>query len=204
MWALFFSSYTPLFLLLVLRSIQHSRTVAIASAVSAALGLLGTFALLRAARSKGTADYKLLEVENRDSDVAAYAATYLLPFLVVFGGRWQDIASLAAFVVILGVIYVRSRLIYVNPTLALLGFRLWRVIPVTAGSDNADDGSAWPALPACANAPHCQESDHLGPPNHRRSSSLRLRSNQCLRKVLIHAQSCTRQCSTTQRPPICS
>jgi hypothetical protein len=134
----------PLFLLIALRSINHSDGIAIAGGVLTLLGCAGTATFLWAARRKAAGDYQLLEVENRDSDVAAYAATYLLPFLTVFSGAWQDVASLAAFIAIIGLVYVRSRLIYVNPVLALLGFRLWRVIPLTAGAQPDAANTPWP------------------------------------------------------------
>ena len=62
----------------------------------------------------------VLSVEDRNPDVAVYAATYLLPFLPVFSGTWQDYVSLAGFICLLGFIYVRSRLIYLNPLLLLV------------------------------------------------------------------------------------
>jgi hypothetical protein len=62
----------------------------------------------------------------------------------VFSGSWQDLSSLAAFVAILGVVYVRSRLIYVNPLLAIFGFRLWRVIPITPGANVEKGATPWP------------------------------------------------------------
>jgi hypothetical protein len=144
LWALFFSSYTPLFLLLGLRSIHRSDSILIASCVLTVFGTAGTILFLQMARRKEPGDFKLLEVENRDPDVAAYAATYLLPFLAVFSGAWQDITSLVGFIVLLGVIYVRSRLIYVNPLLALFGYHLWRVIPLTAGAPVNADKTPWP------------------------------------------------------------
>lgn len=144
LWSLFLSSYMPLFLLLGLRSIHRSTGIAIVSGVLTVCGATGTILFLRAARKKTPGLFQLLEVENRDPDVAAYAATYLLPFLTVFSGEWQDYTSLGAFIVILGVIYVRSRLIYVNPVLALLGFRLWRVIPLTAGAAHDPANTPWP------------------------------------------------------------
>ena len=134
----------PLFLLIALRSIHHSDGIAIVAGALTLLGCAGTAAFLWAARRKTAGDYQLIEVENRDSDVAAYAATYLLPFLTVFSGSWQDVASLAAFIAIIGLVYVRSRLIYVNPVLALLGFRLWRVIPLTAGAQPDAAHTPWP------------------------------------------------------------
>lgn len=127
-----------------LRSIHRSDGIAIASGVLTIGGGIGTAAFLYAARRKTPGNYQLLDVENRDPDVAAYAATYLLPFLTIFSGDWQDVTSLVAFIGILGVIYVRSRLIYVNPMLALMGFRLWRVIPLTAGAQHDPNNTPWP------------------------------------------------------------
>jgi hypothetical protein len=144
LWALFLSSYTPLFLLIALRSVGRANVLATVSGALTVAGLGGTFLFLYAVRGKTPGEYQLLEVENRDPDVAAYAATYLLPFLTVFSGSWQDLSSLAAFVAILGVVYVRSRLIYVNPLLAVIGFRLWRVIPITAGATLDAGGTPWP------------------------------------------------------------
>jgi len=134
----------PMFMLIGLRSIDHANAIAAASGVLVVLGAVGTLAFILTAHRKTAGDYELLDVENRDADVAAYAATYLLPFLTVFSEDWRDVVSLAAFIGFLGIVYVRSRLIYVNPVLALLGFRLWRVIPITAGAPQDASNVPWP------------------------------------------------------------
>ena len=145
MWAMFLSSYTPLFVLVGLRSVAGgSSAIAIAAGFLILAGAVGTILLLNVAPVKADEIYTLAEVEKRDGDVGAYAATYLLPFLTVFSGQAVDVISLAAFVAFLGVIYVRSRLIYVNPVLMLLGYHLWRVIPVTDGSSGASEAVRWP------------------------------------------------------------
>jgi hypothetical protein len=144
LWSLFLSSYMPMFILIGLRSIDRANLIAAASGVLILLGALGMLAFILTARTKAAGDYELLDVESRDQDVAAYAATYLLPFLTVFSEDWRDVLSLAAFIGFLGIVYVRSRLIYVNPVLALLGFRLWRVIPVTAGVEGDTSNVPWP------------------------------------------------------------
>jgi hypothetical protein len=146
LWALFLSSYTPLFFLVAVRSIGSSKILTIASGALTIGGLAGTILFLYAVKDKTPGQFQLIDVENRDPDVTAYAATYLLPFLTVFSGTWQDLLSLAAFVLILGVVYVRSRLIYVNPLLALFGYRLWRVIPITDGAPNPPAVTPWPCF----------------------------------------------------------
>jgi hypothetical protein len=144
MSALFLSSYTPLFVLIAIRSIGQSAVIVVSCGVLAVAGLVGITLFLVTATRKPIGDYVLLDVENRDGDVAGYAATYLLPFVTVFSARWQDVVSLAGFIAFLGVIYVRSRLIFINPLLAVLGYHLWRVIPSTAGADSETAGGHWP------------------------------------------------------------
>jgi hypothetical protein len=144
MFALFLSSYMPLFFLVGLRSIDGSDGITIGCGVLVLAGAAGTTLFLSTATKKSRGRYRIIDVQKRDGDVAAYAATYLLPFVTVFSDDWRDILSLAAFVVFLGVLYVRSRLIYVNPLLAIFGYHLWQVIAVTAGSDPDPDRPQWP------------------------------------------------------------
>jgi hypothetical protein len=144
MTTLFLSSYLPLFALVGARSAGESDIVTATCGALVLAGAAGTVLFLHSAKRKARGRYELLDVQKRDGDVAAYAATYLLPFVTVFGGHWRDVLTLAAFIVFLGVIYVRSRLIYVNPTLALFGYHLWQVIPITAGADRASQQARWP------------------------------------------------------------
>lgn len=141
---LFLSSYLPLFVLVGLRSIGESRAVVVLCASLVGAGAVGTSIFLWASYRRSKVDVVVLAMDGRDGDVAGYLATYLLPFVTVFTGRWQDIASLGGFVGILGVVYVRSRLIYINPTLSLLGFHLARIIPATPGTESDVGAVRWP------------------------------------------------------------
>jgi hypothetical protein len=144
MATLFLSSYLPLFALVAARSAGKANLVAATCVALVLAGAVGTVLFLRSAKKKTRGRYELLDVQKRDGDVAAYAATYLLPFVTVFGGHWRDVVTLAAFIAFLGVIYVRSRLIYVNPLLAAFGYHLWQVIPITAGADRGFEQPHWP------------------------------------------------------------
>jgi hypothetical protein len=144
MFTLFLSSYLPLFVLIGLRSIGRADVITISCGVLVMAGAIGTWLFLDTARRKPTGQYELLDVEHRDADVAGYAATYLLPFVTVFSGKWQDVTTLVAFIIFLGCIYVRSRLIYVNPLLTILGYHLWRVVPRTQGQMVETNKVRWP------------------------------------------------------------
>jgi hypothetical protein len=141
--SLFLSSYLPLFVLVGIRSVSESETIWRLCAVLAGASIIGTAVFIYMAYARSEIDVVVLDVEDRDPDVAAYLATYLLPFVTVFTGRWQDVVSLFGFIFVLGVVYVRSRLIYINPTLALLGFHVARIISATPGTEE-QDRVRWP------------------------------------------------------------
>jgi hypothetical protein len=66
-------------------------------------------------------------VEDRGPDVAGYVATYLLPLVVVAAPTNSDLLAYLLVFAAMGLIYVRSRLIQINPTLYFFGYRLFRV-----------------------------------------------------------------------------
>lgn len=137
---LFLSSYNPFFLLIAIRSYSESCVIFWAAVALFVISLLALEVFLWSVRRKATYATRIVSVENRDADVAAYAATYLLPFLTIFEGRWQDIVSVTLFVVLIGVIYVNSRMVYANPLLALHGYHLVAVRATTSPEEQPVDG----------------------------------------------------------------
>jgi hypothetical protein len=121
---LFLSSYNPFFLLLAVRSYHRSCVIFTSALVLFVVSLAALEVFLWAAKRKASYETRIISIENRDADVAAYAATYLLPFLTIFSGSWQDILSVALFLVFIAVIYVNSKMVYANPLLALHGYHL--------------------------------------------------------------------------------
>ena len=69
--------------------------------------------------------YEILEIEDKGSEHLVFLATYVIP-LVGFGLETvRQSINLAITLVLLGAIYIRTNLFYANPTLSLLGFRLF-------------------------------------------------------------------------------
>lgn len=75
--------------------------------------------------------------ENISSDVMSFVASYFFP-LVSFNinSTFQHIIVLAFLFILIGFIYIRADIYYYNPTLLLLGFRVYRVEGIT-GKDNS-------------------------------------------------------------------
>lgn len=119
---LFLSSYAPLLLILAIRFSRPWLQI-----VCGALAL-GGFAVallvIRRYRSLVPQEWVVQRVDERGGEVAGYLASYLLPFVSVPEPGWRDLAAYVVFLLVAAVIYIRSSMIQVNPTLYLLGWRL--------------------------------------------------------------------------------
>lgn len=114
--ALFGSSYAPLFVLLAYRN-RGSQTTWIVLVAIAAASVVGLVIVMAAKRNE---QGPLLRVEHsrpKDGDVLAYTATYLVPFLGVDLTKLEGAVVLAGFLLVLGVVYVNSDMLFVNPLL---------------------------------------------------------------------------------------
>jgi hypothetical protein len=124
-WLLFVSSYSPLFALTAIR--LDPSTLQTVLYWTAAGGAGGLFAVFAAARQIQPRRREFVAVEDRGVDVAGYLATYLVPFLTVSKPTGRDVVAYACFLALVGVVYVRSTLIGVNPLMYLFCFRLFAV-----------------------------------------------------------------------------
>ena len=130
LFRLFIASYAPLAIIL---AVQRSKGVwppwdRPAFWVFAAIGVIGlvdAYQLPRGALRKGHIRVTLSDLTDEGGQVAAYIATYLLPFIGFAVVGWRDVVALAIYFAVLFVVFVRSDLALVNPALYLTG---WRVI----------------------------------------------------------------------------
>lgn len=132
---LFVTSFAPLTAILAIQNsdgvwpIQDSMAFW-AFAILAVVGLLDAFRLPRGARRRSHRRVNLSGIKDEGGQVAAYLATYLLPFLNVDIDGWREATAIAVYFGVLLVVFLRSDLALVNPALYLAG---WRVI--SASSD---------------------------------------------------------------------
>ncbi len=123
---LFVSSYAPLFLLLALR--LEGDIVRLLILLLGIIGLLDAVRLvLWQPRRIGPSPYTVREVADHGSQVAGYLVTYLLPFLAIADPTASDLAAYSLFLLIVAVIFVRSDMAEINPTLYLLGRRVVQI-----------------------------------------------------------------------------
>lgn len=126
--SLYLSSYAPLFLIMAVRFRPLWLEVFCGTLFFAGIAAGG--AVLVRYRNVVGQEWRATRVEDRGYEVAGYLAAYLLPFVTVTEPDWRDLVGYGIFLLVAGIVYVRSGMLQINPTLYLIG---WRVMQVTIG-----------------------------------------------------------------------
>ena len=122
---LFCSSYAPLMLAIaILQTKDQNYHMSIAFVIAAVLSTLFLYGILHSAAKFQSLPVRIAKVKDRSGDWMAYFVTYLVAFMSFDLGVWQDIAVIGLLLVMLCAIYVRSELIFLNPTLAFFKYRV--------------------------------------------------------------------------------
>lgn len=96
-------------------------------------GLIGLSIYLFIARRLNPITLKTLSISRRDGEAMNYIVSYLLPFIALPSEDIANMISLAVFLFFLGVIYINSGMIHINPILNLAG---WHIYEATLENGN--------------------------------------------------------------------
>lgn len=121
------ASMAPLLVILSVRTWSAHCLISVCLAVAAVLSVLSLVAFLRARQDLGRSTFTLFRVKDETDQIPAYLVTYLVPFVTISSGGWLDVAAYALFAAVLMLVVVRTDLIYVQPLLLVIGWRLFRV-----------------------------------------------------------------------------
>lgn len=124
---LFLSSYIPLFAILGIKYWGIQRWVTYTAAVFSLLGVIGLLGLWLWIRDTRGTSLKVTSVERQDQELLAYLITYLFPFLQLQLGDPRSTAIAAILFLTVGLLYVSSSMLHVNPTLAFFGIHIYEV-----------------------------------------------------------------------------
>lgn len=130
---LFLSSYFPLSVIFFVLYFHRNFLTGLIILLVSALGVVSLFLYLLLAKKLTPITVKLVTVQRRDGEAMSYIVTYLIPFLSIPSSDWQQSLSLIIFFIVLGVLYVNSNMIHINPMLNLFGYHLYEI--------SVDDGS---------------------------------------------------------------
>lgn len=123
---LFLSSYSPLLGVFALLDTFGAGAPSIVCTVLAGLGLI-LLPMLFVDRTTAPHSLQVTSARPRDGDVLAYIASYLVPFASVNASSTRQQAAVGIFIALIAVLYVRTQMFYVNPILALVGYRIFEV-----------------------------------------------------------------------------
>ena len=123
---LFASSYAAAFAIAAIRFdgawLRWSCTAVAVLSIVAALSFVGN-----SRRQLAPIHVTVASVDDVGSEVGGYLATYLLPFILIPTPSLRDLLAYATFLALLALVYIRSDLIRVNPTMYVLGYKLVKI-----------------------------------------------------------------------------
>lgn len=111
---------------------NHRAWLATAFVILAVVTFLDARRLVSGAQNTGAASYYFADVDDQGGNAAGYLATYLLPFLGLVPTGWGDWVGYVIYFAVAAVVFIRTNLALINPTLYLLR---WRVVSARAFLD---------------------------------------------------------------------
>lgn len=124
---LFLSSYFPLTVIMFVLLLSKNAVLATSILTLGILGICGVGLYLLIVRRINPISIEVVQVRRRDGEAMSYIVTYLLPFLAVPFGNFEQAVSMGIFFLVLAVLYVNSDMIHINPMLNLLGFHVYEI-----------------------------------------------------------------------------
>jgi hypothetical protein len=128
---LFFISYVPLWAMLTFRAAPPGRwhwdertSAVVLFALLAVWGFVDAIRLIKGSRKVGSRRLVFGELSDQGGNAAGYLATYLLPFIGLIPADWGDWAAYGVYFAVAGIVFIRTDLTFVNPTLYVLRYRV--------------------------------------------------------------------------------
>ncbi|WP_449468216.1 anti-phage protein KwaA [Stenotrophomonas humi] len=98
----------------------------IASALALVYCLFAYFRFNFDLKGAGEIPFEVKKLENINYEHLTFLATYVVPLISFDFGSLRQVIVLGLLLVVMGVIYIKTDLFYANPSLALLGFHIYR------------------------------------------------------------------------------
>lgn len=78
---------------------------------------------------------RVSNVENLNYEPLAFLVTYILPLVCLDFDNFRYLIVFLILLVIIGVMYIKTNMFYANPTLAIMGFHIYKVSGKFYGED---------------------------------------------------------------------
>jgi hypothetical protein len=124
---LFLSSYFPLSLIFFVILMPDHRRAAVSILAVGTVGLVWMLLYLKKAKTLSPFQVKITAFHKRDTEAMAYIVSYIIPFVAIPLHGLKEGIALSIFFVVIGILYVNSNMIHINPMLNLFGYHLYEV-----------------------------------------------------------------------------
>lgn len=129
------SAFAPLLALIAILKLSTLGWVSWAILAGCVLSLALLWLVLRSVARIQARPVESAEVRRADESVLAFTSSYVVPVVVaLFSDDTASLVATIALVLLLVIIYVRAGLYHLNPTLAVIGFRLYEVTAINGAA----------------------------------------------------------------------
>jgi len=140
LWLLFVSLSIMSFDSSIIENISNSdlRTknyVFIASVSFIVIGFIILLILKNSFSSSGSVYCQVSNVSNETHEHLEFLTTYIMPLVFTDINSKRTMLNLAVMIVFIGVIYVKTNRFYANPSLAILGFKLYKLTIIDSSGE---------------------------------------------------------------------
>ncbi|HBQ26076.1 MAG TPA: hypothetical protein DD791_06755 [Syntrophomonas sp.] len=110
-----------------MKSLLQRNILPIISTIMVVLGIVLAQNIQYKWRGVTNPPYKIKSIKNENYEYLTFLTTYIIPLICIDLSNIRYVIVLAILLLLIGFIFIRMDLYYGNPTLALLGYRLYRV-----------------------------------------------------------------------------
>ena len=110
-----------------LRQLLSTNIVALTAAFFLCTGVLSYVRFDYRTQANKKLPQKISEIEDLNYEHLTFLTTYIIPLICFNLTDVRYLLALGLLLIVIGVIYVKTDKFYANPTLAVLGFRLYKV-----------------------------------------------------------------------------
>ncbi|MBS1815393.1 MAG: hypothetical protein JSS87_10995 [Acidobacteria bacterium] len=121
------SSYAPLLLITAVKYHAKHPHLALTLTGLALVSVLALKLFLSSAAKLGSSSITVEQISAKDTEGMSYIVTYLIPFLDLKLEEPASAIALFFLFAVVGILYVNSNMIYINPTINLLGYHLFEI-----------------------------------------------------------------------------
>jgi len=132
-------SYAPLFILLGLTQVENKdfgvltvsqfavSYLTVVFLLIAIVGAVALFVVIGIAKQVAPQRLQIKIVDKNNQETLAYLITYLIPFVGFQFTSWYSISANIIVFMLIGFLYVQSNMIYLNPLLGIMGYRVNKI-----------------------------------------------------------------------------